>query len=158
MRLPPSIMPPATSARLSDPTHRTRSTVTFERVVLGIGSLVPLAIIGLLAVTLSSFGAAAAGDASAEAQVIARRPAATAPQPPPTLVPPTLTPVPQPASAAAQSPDQDQEAGRYTVQRGDELRHIAADHHVTIKAVLDVNDIADPDNLRVGQVLRIPKP
>ncbi len=46
----------------------------------------------------------------------------------------------------------------YTVQRGDELRHIAADHGVTMRSLLKINDVPDPDRLRVGQVLRLPDP
>lgn len=46
----------------------------------------------------------------------------------------------------------------YTVQRGDELRHIAAEHGVTMRSLLEINDVPDPDRLRVGQVLRLPDP
>ncbi len=46
----------------------------------------------------------------------------------------------------------------YTVQRGDELRHIAADHGVTMRSLLEINDVPDPDRLRIGQVLRLPDP
>jgi LysM repeat protein len=44
----------------------------------------------------------------------------------------------------------------YTVQPGDELRHIATDYDVSIWKIIDANDIPDPDSLRIGQVLRIP--
>jgi LysM repeat protein len=51
-------------------------------------------------------------------------------------------------------------AGRrtYTVRRGDELREIAAAHGVSMASIMAINDIPDPDNLRVGQVLIIPNP
>jgi LysM repeat protein len=47
-------------------------------------------------------------------------------------------------------------AATYTVQPGDELRHIAADNHVSIWKIIEANDIPDPDSLRIGQVLNIP--
>jgi LysM repeat protein len=47
-------------------------------------------------------------------------------------------------------------AGTYTVQKGDELRHIAAKYGVSIWKIIDANEIPNPDSLRVGQVLRIP--
>lgn len=46
----------------------------------------------------------------------------------------------------------------HTVQPGDELRKIAAANGVSMAAIMAINDIPDPDNLRVGQVLAIPKP
>lgn len=47
-------------------------------------------------------------------------------------------------------------AATYTVQPGDELRHIAADNHLSIWKIIEANDIPDPDSLRIGQVLNIP--
>lgn len=46
----------------------------------------------------------------------------------------------------------------HTVQPGDELRKIAAANGVSMAAIMAINDIPDPDNLRVGQVLAIPTP
>ena len=45
----------------------------------------------------------------------------------------------------------------YTVQRGDILQAIAKQYGVTVKDIIANNQIANPDSLRVGQVLRIPK-
>jgi LysM repeat protein len=45
----------------------------------------------------------------------------------------------------------------YTVQRGDELKQIAAQYGVTIWTIINANDIPNPDSLRVGQVLTIPE-
>jgi LysM repeat protein len=42
------------------------------------------------------------------------------------------------------------------VQPGDELKHIAAEEGVNIFTLIAANKIDDPDNLRVGQVLKIP--
>lgn len=63
----------------------------------------------------------------------------------PTLVP-TLVPTPTLAGNFAE----------YTVQPGDALLDIAKKYQLTIKDIMAVNEIADPDSLRVGQVLRIP--
>jgi LysM repeat protein len=44
----------------------------------------------------------------------------------------------------------------YVVQRGDELKAIAAQFGVSIQDILAVNDIPNPDSLRLGQELVIP--
>jgi len=44
----------------------------------------------------------------------------------------------------------------YIVQKGDTLTKIAKRHGLTLRALLDANDIADPDKIYVGQKLRIP--
>ncbi|MGH8914091.1 MAG: LysM peptidoglycan-binding domain-containing protein [Acidimicrobiia bacterium] len=44
----------------------------------------------------------------------------------------------------------------YTVERGDTLGEIARDHDVSISDLVDANDIANPDLIRIGQVLVIP--
>ncbi len=45
----------------------------------------------------------------------------------------------------------------YTVQKGDTLKSIAEAHGVTIRDILALNQIENPDSLNVGTVLRIPK-
>jgi nucleoid-associated protein YgaU len=84
--------------------------------------------------------------------------------PPPTLVPATRT-QPEPTAGAQAAPTAatvkpTNVAGQrtYTVRRGDELRDIAAAHGVSMASIMAINDIPDPDNLRVGQVLIIPNP
>ncbi|MCI0424449.1 MAG: LysM peptidoglycan-binding domain-containing M23 family metallopeptidase [Actinobacteria bacterium] len=44
----------------------------------------------------------------------------------------------------------------YVVERGDRLGDIAHDHGVSVSAIIDVNDIANPNLIRSGQTLRIP--
>jgi LysM repeat protein len=44
----------------------------------------------------------------------------------------------------------------YEVRPGDTLTAIAADHGVSVQAILDANDITDPDMIRVGQQIVIP--
>jgi LysM repeat protein len=45
----------------------------------------------------------------------------------------------------------------YTIQKGDTLKTIAETHSVTIRAILSINQIPDPDSLVVGTVIRVPK-
>ena len=44
----------------------------------------------------------------------------------------------------------------YTIQPGDELLNIAKRYQVNMEDILAINQIDNPDSLRVGQVLRIP--
>ena len=55
--------------------------------------------------------------------------------------------------AAPESPGAD---GQYQVQAGDTLYSIATRFGVTVKALVEANQITDPNALRVGQELRIP--
>ena len=79
---------------------------------------------------------------------------AAEPTSPPTAEP-TATPAPEPTNAPAAPPAET--FVEYTVQRGDLLLAIANQYGVTVQDILAVNDIPNPDSLRVGQVLRIPK-
>jgi LysM repeat protein len=65
----------------------------------------------------------------------------------PTAAPPTAPPT------ATAAPDYVE----YTVQRGDSLKSIAAKFGVTIRDIIAINQIPNPDSLTVGSVLRIPK-
>ena len=68
-----------------------------------------------------------------------------------TAVPPTTPPTDAPAPTAAAA------YVEYTVQRGDSLKTIAQKYGVTIRDIIAVNQIPNPDSLTVGSVLRIPK-
>lgn len=48
------------------------------------------------------------------------------------------------------------EAGRHTVSPGETLAGIARRYGTTVRALVRANDIADPNLIRVGQVIRIP--
>jgi LysM repeat protein len=130
-----------------------------ERYVLAFALLIPL-VFGVLALTQAP-GASLASPLTVLAMdtgpsVAGKRPIASNPGPPPTLVPPDPTPKPTPM-AAGPSPTPTPKAERtYTVQPGDELKHIAADYKVSIWKIIAVNDIPNPDSLRVGQELHIP--
>ncbi|HET9220957.1 MAG TPA: LysM domain-containing protein [Roseiflexaceae bacterium] len=93
-------------------------------------------------------------------------PATEAPTPtaaPPTAPPATEAPTPTaapptaPPATEAPAPTAAAEYVEYTVQRGDSLKSIAAKYGVTIRDIIAVNDIPNPDSLNVGSVLRIPK-
>lgn len=49
-------------------------------------------------------------------------------------------------------------AGEYTVQPGDTLSAIAAANGVSIVTLMEINNLVDPNQLEVGQVLRLPEP
>lgn len=87
--------------------------------------------------------ASAANTATTAAQPVANVSATTT----------TTTPVPitaAPATATANA------AGRYTVQAGDTLSTIAAQHNVTWQALAAANGLTQADFIQVGQVLTIP--
>ncbi len=84
------------------------------------------------------------------------------------MVTPTLSyilPTPPPAGAPVLTPTPDSPhyqpgAGRgpetYVVQSGDMLSAIAEHYSVSVNAIVQANDISNPDNLEVGQTLTIP--
>jgi len=49
-------------------------------------------------------------------------------------------------------------AAQHTVLRGETLRKIAEQYHVTIQAIVNANKIANPNLIRPGQILCIPAP
>jgi nucleoid-associated protein YgaU len=138
-----------------------------ERFILAVALVLPLGIAGLSAAQLS-------GQSLNPTQVLAgnmqdspslvHRPAASDPAPPPTLAPPTPTPVPPTATPAPKQPPTPQPtatprgAATYVVKRGDQLKDIAAAYGVSIRTLINANDVPNPDNLRVGQTLTIPAP
>ena len=64
--------------------------------------------------------------------------------------PPSASPTPAPTPAASERPR------TYRVRRGDTLSGIAARFDTTVTELQRLNRIADPNRLRVGQVLRLP--
>ena len=59
--------------------------------------------------------------------------------------------------ARAEEPRQDTR-GTYTVRRGDTLLRIALDHGQSYRDLVTWNNLADPDDIKVGQVLRVNPP
>ena len=88
---------------------------------------------------------------SSTAEPTAPRAAAPTSQPAPAapVVPPAPPPPPprQPSRPAYRT---------YVVQRGDSLKQIAARYGVSVASILAINNIPNPDSLRIGQVLTIP--
>lgn len=130
-----------------------------ERYVLVLALLVPLALMAWVVMQVPGMSLAAPTTLERDAaSVQLSRPKTSTAAPPPTLAP---RPTPQPTAAPAQlgavpSPTASAQGRTYTVQKGDELRHIAANYGVSIWRIIDTNDVPNPDSLRVGQVLRIP--
>lgn len=65
---------------------------------------------------------------------------------------------PRMASAPARAEEAKDEKGRYTVRRGDTLLRIALDHGENYRDIVAWNNLRDPDDIKVGQVLRIEAP
>jgi len=122
-----------------------------QRLVVWVALLVPLglAFVGFSQLASVSLAAPVLRD---DRTVLSTKPIAARFEVPPTLAAPT--PTPRPTATPAPSPTP--RPATYVVQPGDELKHIAADHGVNIFKLIKVNDIPDPDSLRIGQVLRIP--
>jgi lipoprotein NlpD len=68
----------------------------------------------------------------------------------------TLAPRPRPVAPppAAEEPKPDPR-GTYTVRKGDTLLRIALDHGQNYRDLVTWNNLADPDDIKVGQVLRV---
>ncbi len=60
----------------------------------------------------------------------------------------------RPAPARSEESRQDAK-GTYTVRRGDTLLRIAFDHGQSYRDLVSWNNLADPDDIKVGQVLRV---
>ena len=138
--------------------HRRSGGGGSERLILGTALLVPLGVVLLALTQLPATGLASPSLLTSEAgiDITAKRPVSSNPAPPPTLEPPTATPKPTTTPVPASATATPQKGGTYVVQPGDELKHIAADHNVSIWKLIAANDIPNPDSLKVGQELRIP--
>ncbi|GAB3422955.1 peptidoglycan DD-metalloendopeptidase family protein [Massilia agilis] len=65
---------------------------------------------------------------------------------------------PAPAPAAASEESKPDARGSYTVRKGDTLLRIALDHGQNYRDIVTWNNLADPDDIKVGQVLRVSPP
>lgn len=70
----------------------------------------------------------------------------------------TFRPRPQPVPAPAAEENKLDARGTYTVHRGDTLLRIALDHGQNYRDLVAWNNLADPDDIKVGQVLRVAPP
>jgi lipoprotein NlpD len=71
-------------------------------------------------------------------------------------VKPATPPAPAPAAVADESKSDG--ANSYTVHKGDTLLRIALDHGQNYRDLVTWNNLADPDDIKVGQVLRVSPP
>jgi lipoprotein NlpD len=67
------------------------------------------------------------------------------------------TPVTPPVAAPAEEAKPDAR-GTYTVRKGDTLLRIALDHGQNYRDLVTWNNLADPDDIKVGQALRVAAP
>jgi LysM repeat protein len=132
-----------------------------ERYAVLVGMLVPVAIAVLAVQMLGRLDAPVfAGANVTEPQLVTKRPTAFNMELPPTLVPPTAVPqatdTPASTRPTARPSPTVAKGLTYTVKPGDQLKHIAAAYGVSIWKIVEINDIPNPDGLRVGQELKIP--
>ena len=73
-------------------------------------------------------------------------------------IPAEGSPAQAPAQAPAQQPQEASSTAIYIVQRGDSLASIAAKYGTNYIELAQMNNIADPDVLHVGQSLLVPAP
>jgi lipoprotein NlpD len=76
----------------------------------------------------------------------------------PTPTASSFRPRPQPAPAPAAEENKPDARGTYTVRRGDTLLRIALDHGQNYRDLVAWNNLADPDDIKVGQVLKVAQP
>jgi lipoprotein NlpD len=100
-----------------------------------------------LALLIISLGILSACSTETRVAPVIDRPAPTAS---------TFRPRPQPAPAV-EEPKADAR-GTYTVRRGDTLLRIALDHGQNYRDLVAWNNLADPDDIKVGQVLKVAQP
>jgi len=81
--------------------------------------------------------------------------ATTAPMPP--LTPPEATPAAVEPSTPAIKEVKEEGTIEYTVKKGDSLGLIAKKHNISKSELMELNKLADPNKIRVGQKLIIPK-
>ena len=76
----------------------------------------------------------------------------------PTPTASSFRPRPQPAPAPAADDNKPDARGTYTVRRGDTLLRIALDHGHNYRDLVAWNNLSDPDDIKVGQVLKVAPP
>ena len=72
--------------------------------------------------------------------------------------PVTAAPPARPAPARVEEAPKHDERGMYTVRKGDTLLRIALDFGQNYRDLVTWNNLANPDDIKVGQVLRVSQP
>jgi lipoprotein NlpD len=103
-----------------------------------------------LALLTISFGVLAACSTATRQAPVIDRPASNA-----STRPRPAHPQPQPPAPEESKPDA---KGTYTVRRGDTLLRIALDNGQNYRDLVAWNNLSDPDDIKVGQVLRVAPP
>jgi lipoprotein NlpD len=70
----------------------------------------------------------------------------------------SFRPRPQPAPAPVADDNKPDARGTYTVRRGDTLLRIALDHGQNYRDLVTWNNLSDPDDIKVGQILKVVAP
>lgn len=70
----------------------------------------------------------------------------------------SFRPRPQPVPPPVVSDDKPDARGTYTVRRGDTLLRIALDHGQNYRDLVTWNNLSDPDDIKVGQSLKVAPP
>lgn len=84
------------------------------------------------------------------------RPVVETPEPVAQQAPATVPPVASLTPSTAPSPTPNQNFESYQIRSGDTLGAIATSFGVTVEAIIDANNLTNPDVLNVGEVLLIP--
>lgn len=150
---------------------RTSRRRTFVRGLIGVALLAGVGVASItLAILIAGINRESAGTSPTVPPFAAASPtsepsASATPLPTPTAsatpsASPVVTATPAPSATASPTPQPTPTLEPtpivYVVEQGDTLRRIAAFYGVTVAAVVEANDLADPDDIRVGQGLIIP--
>jgi nucleoid-associated protein YgaU len=148
--------------------ERSRTTLTLAVLARQRG-LAQWALLVLMGVALAAILVARVGNPTADpGAALGSPPLAGASSPsttPPTSPPlspspfasPSLSPSPSPSPSPTRTPEASPTPQRtYVVQAGDNLSAIAARFGTTVKVLVELNDIANPSLIHVGQVLVLP--
>lgn len=132
-----------------------RSLPTQRRIALKLASAAALAAVLVLAALPGCSSSAPSPTIAPSPTTPAKPTAAAAPSP---TVAPTAVPTPPATVAAAPSPTATPSYTVYVVQPGDTLNKIAEKFGVPLDAIIKANNLSNPDNLDIGQEIKIPKP
>lgn len=149
---------------MSHPRPAGRWSATFVWLVGALLLFAIAAIAGLGAARLITMGQAV--PTVDPSRLVTPTPAPTpSPEPSPMASPtasPTAGPTPRPTATPAAtpmaSPGSTATPRTHVVARGETLRVIAARYGVTVESIVELNNLANPDLIVVGQVLLIPPP
>jgi LysM repeat protein len=130
-----------------------------RQLLIGILTIVAVAVVGFVAgmmlpVIFPGPGIEPGSPSPAPTASSSPTPAPTATPEPTITAEPTVAPTPTPAPTATPEPT----PLIHVVQPGDQLGRIAARYGVTVAAIVEANNLANPNLIRVGQRLIIPLP